>query len=352
MPQTKTELLCVGNAMVDVFVSSTGEQLDALGVTGPAQHLAPSRVREILGEFPDASFSAGGGAGNVAKVAAQLGLAVNFVGAVGDDSLGRLYETGLGEAGVRVRLFRSANPTGICVIFRLPRGGTRIVASPAAALELPVAFVEDDLIRNTGALVLDGFMLRREDLTRHIFDRANRHGTVVALDLGSAEIAGEQAGAIIRRSKEYPLILLMNEAETRAFYAGAGPFADRAEDDTDPQDAPEKQRKGGEIHRIFRFLRDLTAEDIYPVVVVKQGARGSTVFAGGSVYRKTTHAIIPRDSTGAGDSFCAAFLAAWLRGKSLADCADLGNRVARETLDANGVSVDPKKLAHIAKSRL
>jgi sugar/nucleoside kinase (ribokinase family) len=226
------------------------------------------------------------------------------------------------------------------------------VAAPAAALELPVAFVEDDLIRNTGALVLDGFMLRREDLTRHIFDRANRYGTVVALDLGSAEIAGEQAGEIMRHSREYPLILLMNEAETRAFYAGAGPLA------ATPRDAPDRQetlgihKKDGEIHRIFRFLRDLTAEDIYPVVVVKQGARGSTVFAGGSVYRKTTPAIIPRDSTGAGDSFCAAFLAAWLRGKSLADCADLGNRVARETLDANGVCIDPKKLAQISKSRL
>ena len=86
--------------------------------------------------------------------------------------------------------------------------------------------------------------------------------------------------------------------------------------------------------------------------MVKQGARGSTVFAGGAVHRKTTPAIVPRDSVGAGDSFCAAFLAAWLRGKSLADCADLGNRVARETLDAKGANADPQKLAQIAKSRL
>jgi fructokinase len=352
MPQTETELLCIGNAMVDVFASATGEQLDALGVTGAVQHFAPPRVREILGEFPDASFFAGGGAGNVAKVASQLGLAVSFVGAVGDDSLGRFYETELGQAVSRVRLFRSASPTGICVIFHLPRGETRIVASPAAALELPAAFIEDELIRNTELLALDGFMLRREDLTRHIFDRANRYGTVVALDLGSAELAGEQAAEILRHSREYPLILLMNEAETRAFYAGAGPFAATVKDAPDRGKALGKHEKDGEIHRIFRFLRNLTAEDIYPVVVVKQGARGSTVFAGGSVYRKSVRAIIPRDSAGAGDSFCAAFLAAWLRGKSLADCADLGNRVARETLDVNGVSVDPKKLAQIAKSRL
>jgi sugar/nucleoside kinase (ribokinase family) len=329
--------------MVDVFAPATAEQLDALGVTEAVQHVAPPRVRDILRSFPGAFFTAGGGAGNVAKVAAGLGVAVTFVGAVGDDSLGRLYETELGRVGAR--LFRTASPTGICAVFQLSGGKTRIVSSPAAALELPTAFIDDALIQNTKALALDGFILQREDLTRHIFDRANQYGTVVALDLGSAEIAGERAAEILRHSREYPLILLMNEDETRAFYAGAGTFVAAA-------DVPGKRKKKGEIHRIFRFLRNLTAQDIFPIVVVKQGARGSTVFAGGAVHRKPTRAIVPRDSVGAGDSFCAAFLAAWLRGRSLADCADLGNRVARETLDVNGATIDPQKLAQIAKSRL
>jgi sugar/nucleoside kinase (ribokinase family) len=306
----------------------------------------------MLLSFPDAFSSAGGGAGNVAKVAAGLGLAVTFLGAVGDDSLGRLYETGLDQAGVRVRLFRAASPTGICAIFRLPGGETRIVASPAAALELPAAFIDDELIQNTKALVLDGFMLRREDLTSHIFDRANRYGTVVVLDLGSAEIAGERAAEILRHTGESPLILLMNEDETRAFYQGALSSTQLRPEIQDLPALRETYEKDGEIHRIFRFLRDLTAEDIFLIVVVKQGKRGATVFAGGTVHRKTTRAIIPRDSAGAGDSFCAAFLAAWLRGKSLADCADLGNRVAREALDIHGAGIDPRKLAQIAKSRL
>jgi sugar/nucleoside kinase (ribokinase family) len=330
--------------MVDVFAPSTAEGLDALGVTRPVQHVEPAVVRELLRSFPGAFSSAGGGAGTVARIAAGLGVAAVFVGAVGEDDPGRFYEAELSRAGARVRLFRGALPTGICAVFRLPGGAVRIVSSPAGALELPADFIDDELIRNTRAVVLEGFILRREDLVRNVLERANRHGTVVVLDLGSAEIAAERAPEIIRHSREYPLILLMNEDETRAFYAGAGSLAS-AEDGGN-------RKTRGEIHRIFRFLRGLTAEDIFPIVVVKQGARGSTVFAGGAVHRKAVPAIIPRDSVGAGDSFCAAFLAAWLRGKSLADCADLGNRVARETLGTEGANVAPHKLAQIAKSRL
>jgi sugar/nucleoside kinase (ribokinase family) len=309
------------------------------------QHVSPDRAAELLRAFPGAVPFAGGGAGNVARVAAALGVATSFVGSVGEDDLGRFYGDALKNAGIGCRLFRATGPTGICLVFQLPAGQIRIVSSPAAALELPASFIDDGLIRSAGVVALDGFMLRRGDLIQHILERANHHGTVVALDLGSAEIAGEQALDILRYSREYPLILLMNEDETRAFYTGAGSPAAA-------EGSPGKHKTRGEIHRIFRFLRDLTGQDIFPIIVVKQSARGSTVFAGGAVHRKPTLAMVPRDSVGAGDSFCAGFLAAWLQGKSMEDCADLGNRVARETLNAEGVNPDLKKLAQIAQSRL
>jgi sugar/nucleoside kinase (ribokinase family) len=142
----------------------------------------------------------------------------------------------------------------------------------------------------------------------------------------------------------------MNEDETRAFYAGAG-SPDSAEIAArklaSGKLAAERHKTKGEIHRIFRFLRDLTCQDIFPIIVVKQGGRGATVFAGGAVHRRPTLAVVPKDSVGAGDSFCAGFLAAWLQGKSLGDCADLGNRVARETLNTEGVNPDPRRLAQI-----
>jgi sugar/nucleoside kinase (ribokinase family) len=73
------------------------------------------------------------------------------------------------------------------------------------------------------------------------------------------------------------------------------------------------------------------------------------IFAQGRAYPSAAEARKPRESTGAGDAFAAAFLAAFIRRKSLAECADLGNRTARESLDTPGAVIPRKRLREIIK---
>jgi sugar/nucleoside kinase (ribokinase family) len=112
----------------------------------------------------------------------------------------------------------------------------------------------------------------------------------------------------------------------------------------------EGERGNGYVRRVAEFLRRSTEGELYPIIVVKRGKKGAAAFAGGNLYRARTLAVTsPAETTGAGDAFCAAFLAAWIRNKPIKDCAALGNRAAREVLDAPGTQVDRKKLAHLAK---
>jgi sugar/nucleoside kinase (ribokinase family) len=67
------------------------------------------------------------------------------------------------------------------------------------------------------------------------------------------------------------------------------------------------------------------------------------------MYREETFTIIPRNTVGAGDSFCAAFISAWIRGKSLSECITLGNKVAREILEVPGTNIKSGKLKRFAK---
>ncbi|GHV36056.1 adenosine kinase [Spirochaetia bacterium] len=360
MAEKEIELLCIGNAIVDVF--ARGDEALALryGIIDPVQHIEYENLRELIAALPQQSALSGGGAANAAKIAGFLGVDTCFIGAVGADSntadhsdsadsghpsdgLGRLFEEDLAAAGVQACLFRRKLPTGICLMLELPGGPTRIAAAPSAALELTAEDIDEAAIRKAKVVILDGFMMDRQDLVRRILDMANRNGTAVALDVSSAHLAGTRALELATYSRLYPLILFMNEAEARAFYQviskqdSLNPAVDK---DDDPEILNEE---------MYGFFKGFTANELFPIVAVKLGKRGAVVFAGGAIHKEETRPIIPVDTTGAGDAFCGAFLSAWVRSKSLSECASLGNKVAREVLHVKGTGINGKKLRGFAK---
>jgi sugar/nucleoside kinase (ribokinase family) len=335
-PNFTPKLFCVGNVMVDFFASADAEFARRHGITGPVQHLEYSRLAAAIGELPEAVPCSGGGAANVAKIAALLGTTVRFAGALGPDEPGRFFAGELGEAGVRLSLFPRKTPTGRCLVLKL--GDTvRVAAAPSAALELDAEDIDEGDIRDAAAVVIDGYLIDRQKLVRHILETANHCGTTVALDLSSVPIARERAHEILTYSRVYPLILFMNEGEAEMFFRTIS---------SQDESGAEGDEMGQEM---TDFFRGLTANELFPIVAIKRGKRGATVFAGGRIHRENTFAIKPRDSTGAGDAFCAAFLSAWIRGRAPGECAALGNKVAREVLAVPGARVNRKRIAALGK---
>ncbi|HEX7973782.1 MAG TPA: PfkB family carbohydrate kinase [Anaerolineales bacterium] len=64
-----------------------------------------------------------------------------------------------------------------------------------------------------------------------------------------------------------------------------------------------------------------------PLVVLKDGPRGSYVCEGSEIIHAPAIRVTPVDTTGAGDAFNAGFLKAWLDGLPLLDCLRWGNVV-------------------------
>jgi sugar/nucleoside kinase (ribokinase family) len=391
----KPELLCIGNALVDIFAPADEAVFAYFGLRAPVQHLGYDKISDLLAVLSDLSASSGGGAANVAKIAALLGISSAFIGTVGSlvspDSLGHsgflgsagslgsqgsaktpegtsggsvesegfvksegfgnrkpdhfaeIFERDLREAGVIPILSRGRAPTGVCFILQTPAGETRVAACPAAALELSEDDIGEELIRNAKAVVIDGFLLGREGLVNRVLELAEQYGTAVALDVGAAALAERRAGEIVRYCRDYPLILFMNEEEAVSFYRALN----QNKRQQPAPEGPEKQE--WYTQELFPFLRNLTRNELFPIIVVKLGPRGAVAFAGGAIFREETTPVIPLETTGAGDAFCAAFLAAWIRNRSIAECAALGNRAAREVLDVTGTRVNKKHLAHLAK---
>lgn len=343
MVEFKPELLCIGNAMVDVFARTQGDIETRFGLTEPVQHVDIEKLWEITALLPETKLVSGGGAANVAKVAGLLGIKTGFMGAIGAgpedgaDPFGRVFAGDLGAAGVELFLARKPPPTGICLMLRKEAGETIIAAAPSASLEFSPEDLDEDLIKSARVVMIDGFMLSRKNLVIRILDLANKYGTPAALDVGSSGIVKDLAWEIATYSRLYPLILFMNEAEALTF-----------------QQVLSAQSGGETGERILTressdFFSNFTAAKLFPVVAVKLGNRGAVVFAGGGVYRAETIPLAPAETTGAGDAFAAAFLGAWIRDKPLSECAALGNKAAREVLGVPGTQVDKKRLKPVIK---
>jgi sugar/nucleoside kinase (ribokinase family) len=74
-----------------------------------------------------------------------------------------------------------------------------------------------------------------------------------------------------------------------------------------------------------------------PIVAVKCGSRGSIVQTGTDRYVAPPLRVEPVDTIGAGDSFNAGFLKAYLQGLPLGECAAAGNAsAALSTLRSGG----------------
>lgn len=355
------ELVGIGNAMVDVFSPVDEDVGPLLGLTvHRSVHVDYQRLNEILVTLPNPTLSAGGGTANTIKIASVLGISTAFVGTVGsnptahprggggndsstelpgapppEDRFAKIFRDEMTELGVQTHLSVSPKPTGLCAIVKMPDQGIAIAACPSAALDLQAQNIPEKLIRQAKIVMLDGFLLQNRRVVERVFELANRFGTIIAMDVGSSAVAAGRALEIAGYCRSYPVILFMNEDEANSFCTTIDKSQNQEEVD------PEER---------YKALKALTADNLFPIIVVKRGDQGALVFAGNDVHSAPTVATIAFDATGAGDAFAAAFLSAWLRNHSLSECAARGNRLAREVLKVPGTRLDYGRLKKAARS--
>lgn len=82
--------------------------------------------------------------------------------------------------------------------------------------------------------------------------------------------------------------------------------------------------------------------------VIKQGAEGAGILDRGHWQQVPTEAVAtPVDTSAAGDSFNAGFLAAWLRGRPAATAAAIGNAVAGRVVQYRGTIIPREALSDL-----
>src|SRR6476659_8069567 len=101
MTDLRLDVLCIGNAIVDVIADASDEFLHAEGLTKGTMRLIDAEEAERLySQMGPAHQVSGGSAGNTAAGVAALGGKAGFIGQVAPDQLGEFYRHDLTATGV------------------------------------------------------------------------------------------------------------------------------------------------------------------------------------------------------------------------------------------------------------
>jgi sugar/nucleoside kinase (ribokinase family) len=274
------DLVVIGDANPDLLVRG--------GDVAPAFEQHEQMVEE-------ARLMVGGSGAIVACGAARLGLRTAFIGLVGDDPFGRFMLDALRGRDVDVSSARvdSERPTGVTVV--LSRGEDRAMLTALgtiAALGGPL--VDADVLADTRHVHLSSYYLQealQPDLPA-LFDKAHQAGATTSIDPNWDPHERWDAGLLeLLWLTDY---FLPNSAEARAI---------TGIDDIDV--ATESLSERG------------------TTLAVKFGQGGGLVKSGDELVHVEAVPVDVVDTTGAGDSFDAGFLAGCLQGWPIRRCLQL-----------------------------
>jgi sugar/nucleoside kinase (ribokinase family) len=290
----------------------------ALLVAGDVITDVVARHREPLAPGTDTAAAIrtlpGGAGANVACWAARRdGTEVRLLGRVGEDAAA-WHERELTACGVRPLLVVDGQaPTGtvICLVDEGAAAERTFLTDSGASLRLEPGDWSDALLDGVARLHLSGYLLFTEPgraLVAVALEAARARGVPVSLDPASA-------GFLVRLGADRFLSLvegvdvLLPSRDEACLLTGASDVADAAA-------------------RLSRHV---------PLVVAKQGAGGALLARSGEVYARVPAVpAVPRDTTGAGDAFTGAFLAALLAGAGPEKAAAEGCRAGAQAVEHIG----------------
>jgi sugar/nucleoside kinase (ribokinase family) len=291
------KVACVGTYIVDVL----GRPISEL----PGEQ-ASAFVEEIR-------MTVAGTAGGTSVDLARLGASVVAVGAIGRDAIGDFLVGALEAAGVdMVLLVRKDGVQTSATMLPIPPDGSRLAWHvPGANSALRLDDVPWELLGECTAVHLGGLTrlpgIDGEPAGR-ILAYARERGALTTADcLG---VRGEEAAAHIAQTLPHVDIFMPNEGE-----------ALKVADDPDAASAA-------------RRFRELGAR----CVIVKRGPDGCLIVDDDGERAVPARVAPVVDTTGCGDAFCAAVIAARCAGWPIDEAAELG--CAAGTLNVRGLGSD------------
>ena len=252
----------------------------------------PSLGQEVI--VDECLMTLGSASAITAVGLSRLGVPVRFVGKIGQDSWGDQCLEEMRAAGVDTSLVSRTQELQTGITVSVSSSADRaLVTFPGAIAELRAEEIPDDAWKDVGHLHISSYYLQRclQPAIPDLFRQARERDMTTSLDPGGDPAGQWQSG--VREAIALVALFFPNEVELR----GIGAESSSVKNLTELQALAERVN-----------------------VIAKLGPRGCLTVTKEGVKSVPAPTVTVVDPTGAGDSFNAGFLAAWLRRRTLVEC--------------------------------
>ena len=307
MSKDKLDVVCVGNAIVDVLSQVTDDFLSHNKINkGTMTLIEPSDAKEIYSKLGPGVEVSGGSAANTAVALSSMGGKGGFIGKVAEDQLGEVFTHDIRSTGVEfasVPMAINNIPTSHCLVMVTPDAERTMCTSLGASTYITAVDINKDMIENSQVTYLEGYLFDKpeaKEAFKKIAGVARAAGKKIALTLSDPF-------CVERHRKD---------------------FLDLIENEVDILFANEEEIKS--LYKKSEFPTELPK---CKLAVITRSEKGSVIIS-----EKETITVecekVDRvvDTTGAGDLYAAGFLYGYTQGKSLAECGRIGSIMAAEII--------------------
>ena len=315
------KVIGIGNALLDVLLRlDSDDTLSEMGVKKGAMDLIDeSKMREIQKAQSglQRSEAPGGSVCNTMRAMARLGADVGYIGKIGDDSEGKVYEEETKKAGVTPFFVHTEGISGCSTVLISPDGERTMATFLGPAATLSDNEIADDILRGYDCLYIEGYLISNEKLFLPILKRAKSLGLKVALDLSNFNIVNGFKDLLKEVIPAYVDILFSNESEAEA-YTGL----------------PAREAIG------------VISGDV-EISVVTIGKDGVLAKDKDRMIHDAAISSNVIDTTGAGDNFAAGFLFGYSCGATLEQSAKIGSILSGNVIEAVGAQIPEERWEQI-----
>jgi sugar/nucleoside kinase (ribokinase family) len=315
------KILGIGNALVDIIALLDDDKiikrlnLPKGSMTLVDGDLSTKIKQEITGQ--KTKIVTGGSVANAINGIANLEVSCGFLGTIGHDELGNLFENDLQKHEIECLLKYADQPTGCAVCLVSPDGERTMATYLGAAVEMGPDDITEEKLSNFQLFFIEGYLVFNHALIMAAASKAKTAGMTIALDLASYNVVEANHEILDELVDNYVDIIFANEEEAKAF-TGLNPEA---------------------------ALANLAGR--CDIAVVKVGSEGAFVQQGQQKYHIPVFSSEVVDTTGAGDFFAAGFLSGLAKGYDLEKCGKLGSLLAGRVIRTAGAKLEAEEWAEI-----